>query len=142
MGVHFKPIGKKSSMPAGLAAGIVTSLGSLFLGASILAWLINRQMLEEKAIGYGVMIMLIAASYLGCKVGYIQIKEKRLIISGMVGVVLMLILLSVTALVFDGQYSGVGATGLLVLCGCCLAVLLGGSKKGIGKGYKFKKPTR
>ena len=142
MGAYFKPIGKKASVPAGLVTGILTSLGFLFLGASILAWMINKEMLEKKATGYGVMMLLIVASYMGCKVGYIRIKEKRRIISGMVGVVLMLILLSVTALFFDGQYSGVGVTLMQILCGCGLAVLPMESKRGVGKGYKLKKQTR
>jgi len=69
------------------------------------------------------MIILILGAFTGSKVSYIKIKRQKIVVSLLSGAVLYMILLSITALFFGGQYSGVGETGLLILCGSTLSII-------------------
>lgn len=137
-----KPTGRASSMPAGLAMGGLCSLAVTFVGASILAKLIDGNTLPESSIGYGIMVILILASFFGAMLAFHKIKRQRAVVCMASGVILYLVLLGMTALFFGGQYSGVGVTALLILCGSGLAVLLGLREKRGGKVQKIKIPNR
>jgi hypothetical protein len=54
----------------------------------------------------------------------------------------MLVLLSMTALIFGGQYDRVGVTAIAILSGCILAVLLGEKRKKSPKLQRGKKRRR
>lgn len=120
-----KQRGKAMSVPAGLAVGGLTSLGVTLGTGLALAWLIHGEHMEMENIGYGIMIMLLAASFSGAEVAYSRIRRQRMLVCVLSGAVYMGILLSMTALFFGGQYSGVGVSSLLILAGCVTAGLLG-----------------
>lgn len=132
MVVDKKPTGRASSMPGGLAIGAAISLVVTILLAAMLAKLIEGQTIAEENMGYGVMVILLAASFLGAMASYGKIKRQRVIVCLLSGALYFGILLSITALFFGGQYEAVGVTGLLVLCGSGAAALLGlhGNSKG------------
>lgn len=142
MAFSKKPTGRASSMPAGLAMGGLCGLAVTLLGAGILAKLIDANTLPETSIGYGVMVILMLASFLGALLAYNKIKRQRMLVCMASGLSLFLILLSMTALFFGGQYSGVGVTALLILCGSGLAALLGLRENRGGKTRKIKIPNR
>ena len=133
MAVMQKSTGRASSMAGGLAAGALCSMGITLLGTSLMAWLIGNEMMAESNIGYGVMIMLILASFLGSKVACGKIKRQRLVCCVSSGAIYFGVLLSITAMFFGGQYHGIGATVLLIIAGCGLAALTGLRKKRAGK---------
>lgn len=125
MAGNRKITGKTMSMPAGLAVGGLTSLGVTLGMGMALAWLIHKERMGMENVGYGIMVLLLAASFLGAEVAYCQIRRQRMLVCGLSGVVYMAILLSMAALFFGGQYSGVGVTALVILAGCGTAGLLG-----------------
>lgn len=118
--------------------GALTSLAITILGSGILAKLVDKEIMAESSIGYGIMVMLILGAYLGAMVSYRKIKRQRLPVCLGSGGIYLGILLSMTALFFGGQYSGVGVTALLIFCGSFLAVLPGFREKRGGKRLKMK----
>lgn len=140
--MNRKPSGRALSMPAGLLFGAIISLGLTILSAVVLAKLVASEVMAEANIGYGVMAMLLVASFIGSLCAHARIKRQRLLVCGLSGVIYFLILLSITALFFGGQYEAVGVTGLLVLGGSLTAGLLGTMPGRGGKRRKNKLPNR
>lgn len=133
-----KPTGRASTIPAGLAYGLLISLTVTVAGAAVLAWLIHREILPEGQTGYGVMVLLLLASWLGAMAARGKTKRLRLAVCLASGGVYFLSLLVMTALFFGAQYSGVGETGLLVFCGAILAAFTGLRRKTGRKPIKLK----
>ena len=136
-----KPTGRASSMPQGLAVGVLWGLVIVLFGAAVLAKLIDANILQENAVGYGVMTILMLASYVEARVSYGKIKRKQLIVCMASGGLLFGILLGATALFFDGQYSAVGVTALLILCGSGLAAMHHPGRNRGGKRQKIRIPN-
>jgi len=137
--VFGKTGGKATSMPVGFFWGGVSSIVITLLISAVVAWLVISQKITQDQVGYGVMILLIIASFAGAKVSYGKIKRQRMIVSFASGLVYFGILMSVTALFFGGQYNGVGETALMIFCGSALAFLQKGNQKpGVKKGKKKK----
>lgn len=130
------------SMPGGLAMGGLVSLGITLAGSAILAWLVDEEMMAMESIGYGIMVMLLGASFLGAVTAYGKIRRRRLLVCAASGLVYIGILLSITALFFGGQYSGVAVTVLLVLAGSVAAGMLGLGQGRGGRRKKIKLPAR
>ena len=131
-----KSNGKAVSVPAGVGIGTVTALAWTLLCAAILAKLMELEKLPETAVGYGAMVILLSASLLGALLAYGKVKSKRLQVSMLTAAAYYLSLLSMTALFFGGQYTGMGVTALLVFGGSGTAVLLG---MGSGNGKKQRR---
>ena len=137
MVMNRKVTGRAMSMPAGIAMGVGVSLLLTLLGAIILGWLIDRELLEVNSIGYGAMIILLVASFTGALTAKLRIKHRLMIVCLLNGGGYFLSLLGVTALFFGGQYQGMGVTLALVLAGAASAGLLHlKKKKSITKGYR------
>ena len=136
-----KGSGRAMSMPGGIAFGEAVSLTVTLLGAALLAKLVESEKMAEENIGYGVMVILVLASFAGAAVASRKIKHQHLLVCSSAGVVYMASLLAMTALFFGGQYSGVGVTALLVLCGTGLAVFAAGPREGKRRG-KIRIPNR
>lgn len=128
-----KITGRTSSLPAGLAAGAAVNVGITAAGTGLLANLLNRESVNWENIGYGVLIMILLAAYLGSLVAYGRIRRQKLMICMMSGLLYFGILLLITALFFGGQYEAVGVTGLLITGGSGCAALTG---TGWGKGTR------
>lgn len=141
MGKLGKGTGRASSVAAGLTAGILSSLVIIIIGSAITAKMIESEYIPESSIGYGVMVFLIAAAYAGSRISNGRIKRRRLMVTVLSGSILFAVLLSITALFFDGQYSAVGVTALLIICGCGLSLLPQKQHKRVGKARKLKIPA-
>lgn len=120
-----KYTGRSLSMPAGLAVGLGVSMAITGGVVGILAKLVDSEMMPWENVGYGIMAMLLAASFLGAVAAYGKIKRQRLMVCLLSGGIFFCALLSLTALFFGGQYNGVTATFLFVLMGSASAGLLG-----------------
>ena len=131
-----KMTGRASSMPAGLAYGLAVSMAVTLLGSALLASLVDRETLAWENVGYGVMAMVLAASFLGATAALGKIKRQKLPVGLLSGMIYWLCLLAITALFFGGQYDGAGVTGLLILGGSICAVLLHSGQKRGGKRRK------
>lgn len=133
---NHKPTGRSISMPAGLAKGAALAMGVTIAGCALIAKAVEKELLEEEKIGYAIMVMLILASYTGAIYSYKKIKRRRLPVCMFSGVIYLCLLMVVTVLFFGGQFSAVGETGLLIICGSFLAsmpVTMKKSRKGKGK---------
>lgn len=125
MVMNKKVTGKASSVPAGVTIGVCMSLAVMLVGAAVLAWLVASESVGEEMIGYGVMIILFAASVSGSWLSSMKIKRLRVQVSLITGGIYYLILLAITALFFGGRYHGMGVTGILVMLGSGTASILG-----------------
>ena len=142
MTVNRKPTGTASGIPAGLASGVVTAAAVTLGGAAVTAKLIDAQVIGWNASGYGVLIILILASWLGAMVAAQRIKRQRLAVCAATGLLYFGVLLLTTALFFGGQYSGVGETALLIFCGSMLGVFTGYGRKSGRKRQKIRLRNR
>lgn len=138
MVVNQKTTGRASSMAAGILTGGSSALIGTLLMSAILAKLIDAELISQDKIGYGIMVILIGCAFLGASIASAKIKRQYLLVSGLSAVVYFLILLSISALFFGGQYSGVGVTALLVICGSLLAAIARSRKK---EGRKRRKKS-
>ncbi len=125
MVVNQKPTGRAASMPAGLAIGAAVSLGITLVFAAVLAKLVDMEKLPWENIGYGIIALLLSASFSGAMTAYAKVKRQRIPVCLISGAIYFGMLLSITALFFGGQYEAVGVTALLVLGGSAAAGLLG-----------------
>lgn len=123
-------------MPVGLIAGGVFSLAGTLLLSAVLAKLVDTEIIPQERIGYGIMVLLLLCGFLGANEACRRIKRQYLIVSAISAGIYFLILLSITALFFGGQYSGIGVTAILILCGSLLAAL---ARSGKGEGRKRRK---
>lgn len=142
MTVNRKPTGTASSIPAGLVSGALAAMITTLVGAAVMAKLIDREILAQNSTGYGVMVILLLASWLGAVTAAGKIKRQRLIICLASGAIYFGLLLAATALFFGGQYSGVGETGLLIFCGSMLGIFTGYAGKTGKNRRKIKMSTR
>lgn len=130
-----KYTGRTMSIPAGLGMGLGVSLTITAAAIGILAKLVDSEKLPWERVGYGIMVMLLAASFAGALAAYGKIKRQRLMVCLLTGVVFYGFLLSLTALFFGGQFEGMGVSLLLILAGSGAAGLLG-LRQGRGAGQK------
>lgn len=121
---NHKATGKALSMPAGFAIGVCISFCTTLILSAILAKLVSAEKLEWERIGYGIMMILLITSVIGAKATCLMIKRRKLISCMFAGLFYWLALLITTALFFGGQYSGMGVTGLIILCGSSAVCLL------------------
>lgn len=134
-----KQTGRAVTMPVGLAWGTVVSMLGTLAGAIIAAKLLDAGTLKENAVGYAVLITMLLSSYLGALVAVNKIKRQRVIVCLLSGLFYYLVLLSITALFFGGQYEAVGVTGMLVAGGSMLAAMMTAPLKRGGKSRKIGK---
>lgn len=141
MVVNRKPTGRAVSMAAGLGIGAGFALIWSILGAMITAKILDTEMMPESAIGYSAAIILATASFGAAMIAYGKIQRLRTVVCLVSGGIYFLMLLCVTALMFGGQYAGVGVTALMILAGSGAAAVLGLSKRG-GQGHRSYKKIK
>lgn len=124
------------SMPAGLAIGLAASLSITLLCTALIANLILSEKMNEAALGYGAMAILLLSSGAGSLIASVLIKHRWLLVSLGAGGIYFLTLLAITALFFGGQYQGIGVTALMILAGSGTVGLLGLKQ---GKRHSFKR---
>ncbi len=125
MAVKSHSSGKAASIPGGLASASTVSMVVTLTGALLFGKMIDLGKLRWENIGYGVMVMLLAASFLGAQIACRRIKRQRLVVCILFALVYLGLLLSLTALFFGGQYEAVGVTSALVFAGAGTAGLTG-----------------
>ena len=123
MVVNKKVTGTASSIPSGVAFGCAVSVLIAVAGAVIFAKLIDSGLLPENAIGYSSMLILLISSFAGAWTSASKIKRRKAFSCLICGAVYYGILLSMTALLFGGQYQGMGVTALLIAAGSVCAII-------------------
>ena len=117
MVANRKMTGRASSIPNGLAVGALSGLVISIFASVTAAYLISAEILAQDKIGYCAMVVLMLASFVGAMVADRRIKKMPIQMAAISGLLLYLILLSMTALFFGGQYEGMGVTLLIVMIG-------------------------
>lgn len=130
MAVNHKPTGRAASMPAGLLQGALVSIGITLSIAAILAKMLDSEKIGWENIGYGIVFLLLTASFLGAIAAYRKIKRQRIVVCAASGAIYFCVLLAVTALFFGGQYDGILVTFALIFTGSIMAGLLGLGHRG------------
>ncbi len=125
-----KSTGTALSIPAGLGIGVLMSIAVTLLGATVIAWLLGAERIQEGSIGYAAMGILAIAAIAGCFTAVGKIKRLRLQISMLSGGCYFLTLLAITALFFGGKYQAVGTTFTIIAVSSVLVAFLSGNKKG------------
>lgn len=133
-----KPTGRASGMAGGLAAGALVTMAVTVVGSAVLAKLISGEIIPQSGTGYGVMVMLILASWAGAITSRRKIRRRKLMVCMASALIYFGLLLLITALFFGGQYDGVGETALLILCGTALALIPGPRRKTGRNPKKFR----
>ena len=134
--INRKATGRASSMPIGVLAGGACAFAGTMLTSAVLAKLVDMEIIPQDKIGYGIMVLLLLCAFLGANEACRRVKRQYLIVSAISAGFYYSMLFSVTALFFGGQYSGMGVTAVLVLCGSLLAVFL---RSGNREGRKRRK---
>ena len=130
--------GKSSSVPSGIMIGALLAMGITVIGSAIIAKMVDLGYIQQRNVGYGIMVMLVAASYAGVTISCKRIRRRFLMTALLTAIVYWLFLLGITALFFGGQYDAILETGLLIVCGSVIALLsIIGHKKSTKK-YKIK----
>ena len=117
MVVNRKVTGRASSVPAGLATGALMGLAITLLSSAFAAYMMSREILTQDKIGYSAMVILILSSCVGAWITASRIKKMPLQMAAASGLLFYVLLLSMTALFFDGQYDAMGVTLVMVLIG-------------------------
>ena len=120
MRMKKKLSGGSMGIPGGLAVGAVTSMAITLGGAAIIAALLASEKIGEGATQSLSMIIQALAAIAGALCSYSITRKMRLQVCLLSGVCYFLILLGMNALLFDGQYSGVWLSGLVILAGSAL----------------------
>lgn len=124
MTYNRKVTGRALSTPASFAIGVCISLGMTLILSAILAKLISIEKLEWEKVGYGIMLILLIASVVGAKATCILVKRRKIMSCLVTGGLYWLGLLIIAALFYGGQYTGIGVSGAIILCGCAAVCLL------------------
>ena len=135
-----KVTGTAMGIPGGLGLGILVSLLITFAGAALTAWLIASEKIGEGTTGYAAMVILAIASAMGALVAVQLVKRMRLQVCMMTGSCYYLTLLAMTALLFGGQYQGMGVSAIVIIAGCALIAFLPTQNSNFG--LKRKKAYR
>ena len=124
MTYNHKVTGRALSMPASFAIGVFISLGMTLILSVILAKLISTEKVEWERVGYWIMAILLTASAIGSKATCLMVKRRKAVSCLIAGILYWLGLLIIAALFYGGQYTGIGVTGIIILCGCSVVCLL------------------
>lgn len=113
--------GKAMTIPGGLAYSAAVSLTMTILLSAITAAVLEKGILSFEHSGYAVMMILFFAAMTGGVVSAARIKHQILAVCIGSGILYFLILLSITALFYGGQYCAVGETTAVIAAGTAVA---------------------
>lgn len=97
--------------------GSATSLLVTVFANAFFAWLVVGEKIQESAMGYGTMAILLIASVLGAIVSIKLAQCKQMVASLVSGLLYFGWLLLITVFFYGGNYNGVAVTGALIAAG-------------------------
>lgn len=105
--------GKK--IPVGIGIAMLYAMAVMLAGTLVLTWLLSTERIQEGAISYGVMIVLILSAGAASGAAIYHVRQNVLPVSVGTCFSLIIVLLGMNALFYDGNYDGVGATTIMIL---------------------------
>lgn len=131
--ISQKASGRSVSMPVGICAGVVGGIAALTAMLALLSGVILHGAIRETSIGYGIMAALMLAAFAGASTATSLVKRRRLMVSVLTGVGMLVLLTLLTALLFDGQYEGVLASSAIIFGGSLLVAFTPKNRNPMGK---------
>ena len=122
---------KGASVVGGLTVGAVTSVAVTLCCAAVGAAMISTGKIGENVTGYISIGILLLATLIGTLTGTGRVHGKKLYSGLGIAAIYFILLLSMTALFFGGQYERVTVTSFVLLLGA-----IGGTYLRKGKGSK------
>ena len=116
--------GRAMTVPGGIVYAAGISLLLTILMSGIISTALENGWMSMENSGYAVMLLLFFSAVTGGITAAKKIKHQILAVCIASGAVYFLILLSITALFYGGQYCAVGETAAVVTAGCGIAALL------------------
>ena len=113
-----------TSLPVGIAAGVLSAMIITICGSALAAKLLENQWLHYDKTGYSAMAVLFLSAWIGTIVSYSRIRQNRIIVCMLFASGYFGLLLGITLMFFEGRLSGVGETAILILGGSFLTVFL------------------
>ena len=117
------------SIGTGVMIGTSVSMAGTLIGTAACAALISSETIAAESIGYCAMVIVLLASMTGAAIGAGKAKKKRLYTCMLVAASFVLSLLAITALFFDGAYTGVWVTALVISAGSVASAFLAKSNR-------------
>lgn len=142
MTVNQKMTGRAASLPGGLAIAAAVSMLATLVIVVTGAVLVSNEIIAFENIGYCSMAAILLGSFFGAITAVSRIKRQKVLVGILSGGVHYLVLLSITALFFGGQYKGMGVTLLVVIGGSLLGVIFSNREKGRGTTGRRRKIPR
>lgn len=131
-----------SRAPGCIAKGVLAAMIITLAGACVMSAMIVREILQENAVGYSAMAILLVSSGAATLVSSGSAEKKGALLAIAAAGGYTSILLCMNALLYKGGYEGVGATLLVILGGCIAGLLLGGGRKKRSYPGKRKRKSR
>lgn len=132
--------GRMPNLGNAVVTGMLTGVAAAFLGAAILAKLVDMELLKMENLGYGILILHPLSVLLGARSAGRRAGHRAPAAAAMTGAGYYLVLLLVNALFFGGDFTGLGVTLLLVGLGAGAGILTMGQGRGRNrKRYKIPK---
>ncbi len=131
-----KTTGTAMTLPAGIGLALLISMLITLAGSALVAIMVLSEKIGEGAVGYAAMAILALSSVAGAWIAVILVKRLRLQVSIIFGGCYYLLLLAMTALLFGGQYQGMGTTAIIILVGSALVAFLPATGTKTGKRKK------
>ena len=124
---------KRDSVVGGLTVGAVTSVAVTLCCAAVSAAMISTGKIGENVTSYISIGILLLATLIGTLTASAGVQDKKLYTGLAIAAIYFILLLSMTALFFDGQYERITVTSFVLLLGA-----IGGAYLRIGKGSSGK----
>ena len=119
-----KKMAKPMTLPVGIAIGIATSIAIAIGCCMLVAYFIANERIALSALTPVIAAIHLLSAFIGSVVATSLIKQKKMITAMGTGLGQLLVLLALTALVFEGQYQGIIPSLIAVLAGSGGTVLL------------------
>jgi hypothetical protein len=132
--------GRAPSLGKSVAAGVALGVVWTVLSAAIIAKLVDSEILAVENVGYGSMVAVLSAVFMGASLAGKRAGHMVLQATVISGVAYLACLLLVNALFFGGSYTGFGVTVLLVGLATVASVLAAGKGKGRTRRRRYKIP--
>ena len=120
----LKPYVKMNSSTMLLAVlkGLTVAVLMTALSVAICAKTVAMAVVSENSAGYCAIALTAISALTGVLAA--KCKEKRIYTAAIIGLLYIMVLLSITAVFFGGQYMDVGISLISVAAGCILGILL------------------
>ena len=122
--------GHSPSVGKAILSGTSTGAATAFLGAAVLAKLLDMEVMKMENAGYGILVIHLMAVFLGVRTTLSRAGKAGIWVAAATGASYFLLLLAVNALFFQGEFTGMGVTLLLIAAATAGAVLTEGKRSG------------